>query len=155
MAMATYADGAGDRGPEWERVLWRPQPFPDNYVPPTFLAALSKNRNQFFFLLLLSKIPKSFDFLQLMYFRIDIGHSFWAHARYPNTSPSSSYFWPSSLGCLITRSTRVCWSSSLARPLSPDVSSGDLWNISGTIRQKPPLLIVVRYSEFFAVALFE
>ncbi|KAI0287267.1 phosphatidylinositol N-acetylglucosaminyltransferase [Russula brevipes] len=43
--MATYADGAGDRGPEWERVLWRPQPFPDNYVPPTFLAALSKNPN--------------------------------------------------------------------------------------------------------------
>jgi phosphatidylinositol N-acetylglucosaminyltransferase subunit C len=32
---------------EWERVLWRPQPFPDNYVPPTFLSALSKNRNIF------------------------------------------------------------------------------------------------------------
>ncbi|KAH9979844.1 phosphatidylinositol N-acetylglucosaminyltransferase [Lactifluus volemus] len=30
---------------EWERVLWRPQPFPDNYVPPTFLSALSKNPN--------------------------------------------------------------------------------------------------------------
>jgi hypothetical protein len=41
------SDGStsADDGPEWERVLWRPQPFPDNYVPPTFLAALSKNRN--------------------------------------------------------------------------------------------------------------
>jgi len=39
-----YADGRD--GPEWERVLWRPQPFLDNYVPLTFLAALSKNRDE-------------------------------------------------------------------------------------------------------------
>ncbi|KAI9430548.1 phosphatidylinositol N-acetylglucosaminyltransferase [Lactarius indigo] len=34
-----------DAPPEWERVLWRTQPFPDNYVPPSFLSALSKNPN--------------------------------------------------------------------------------------------------------------
>jgi len=43
--IVTDFDAAGLDGPEWERVLWRPQPFPDNYVPPTFLAALSKNPN--------------------------------------------------------------------------------------------------------------
>jgi|SRR6266850_189905 len=45
--VVTESDGTGDE-PQWERVLWRPQPFPDNYVPPTFLAALSKNRKQRF-----------------------------------------------------------------------------------------------------------
>jgi hypothetical protein len=44
--VTTEPDGTGEDGPEWERVLWRLQPFPDNYVPPTFLAGLSKNRNQ-------------------------------------------------------------------------------------------------------------
>lgn len=29
----------------WERVLWRQQPYPDNYVPPSFLSSLSKNPN--------------------------------------------------------------------------------------------------------------
>jgi phosphatidylinositol glycan class C protein len=43
--VVTESDGTGNE-PQWERVLWRPQPFPDNYVPPTFLAALSKNRKQ-------------------------------------------------------------------------------------------------------------
>src|SRR6266403_420797 len=42
-------DGTGENELEWERVLWRLQPFPDNYVPPTFLVGLSKNRNQRFF----------------------------------------------------------------------------------------------------------
>lgn len=44
---SSYRWPTGTRGdaPEWERVLWRPQPFPDNYVPPTFLSALSENRN--------------------------------------------------------------------------------------------------------------
>jgi Phosphatidylinositol N-acetylglucosaminyltransferase len=42
---AAYHGGVGGDASEWERVLWRPQPFPDNYVPPTFLSALSKNRN--------------------------------------------------------------------------------------------------------------
>jgi len=44
--MVTTEPGrTGEDGPEWERVLWRLQPFPDNYVPPTFLAGLSKNPN--------------------------------------------------------------------------------------------------------------
>lgn len=29
---------------EWERVLWKKKPYPDNYVPKTFLSSLSKNR---------------------------------------------------------------------------------------------------------------
>lgn len=36
--MATEA-----REVEWERVLWKRQPFPDNYVPRTFLLSLSTN----------------------------------------------------------------------------------------------------------------
>ncbi|EIN13728.1 phosphatidylinositol N-acetylglucosaminyltransferase [Punctularia strigosozonata HHB-11173 SS5] len=28
---------------EWERVLWKRQPYPDNYVPPSFLSELRKN----------------------------------------------------------------------------------------------------------------
>ncbi|KAI0732381.1 phosphatidylinositol N-acetylglucosaminyltransferase [Fomitopsis betulina] len=30
---------------EWERVLWKKKPYPDNYVPKTFLSSLSKNPN--------------------------------------------------------------------------------------------------------------
>ncbi|RDX55871.1 phosphatidylinositol N-acetylglucosaminyltransferase [Lentinus brumalis] len=30
---------------EWERVLWQKKPYPDNYVPRSFLASLSKNPN--------------------------------------------------------------------------------------------------------------
>ena len=45
----TEPDRTSEDGPEWERVLWRFQPFPDNYFPPTFLAGLSKNRNQCLF----------------------------------------------------------------------------------------------------------
>ncbi|KAH9993501.1 phosphatidylinositol N-acetylglucosaminyltransferase subunit C [Russula compacta] len=41
--VTTEPDRTGEDGPKWERVLWRLQPFPDNYVPPTFLAGLSKN----------------------------------------------------------------------------------------------------------------
>ncbi|KAI0068362.1 phosphatidylinositol N-acetylglucosaminyltransferase [Artomyces pyxidatus] len=32
-------------GQNWERVLWKQQPYPDNYVPPSFLSSLSKNPN--------------------------------------------------------------------------------------------------------------
>lgn len=31
----------------WEKVLWRKQPFPDNYVPPTFLAELNALRQSY------------------------------------------------------------------------------------------------------------
>ncbi|EJF66685.1 phosphatidylinositol N-acetylglucosaminyltransferase [Dichomitus squalens] len=30
---------------EWERVLWKKKPYPDNYVPRSFLASLSRNPN--------------------------------------------------------------------------------------------------------------
>ncbi|OSD03446.1 phosphatidylinositol N-acetylglucosaminyltransferase [Trametes coccinea BRFM310] len=30
---------------EWERVLWKKKPYPDNYVPRSFLSSLSKNPN--------------------------------------------------------------------------------------------------------------
>lgn len=43
--VTTEPDKTSEDGPEWERVLWTIQPFPDNYVPPTFLAGLSKNPN--------------------------------------------------------------------------------------------------------------
>jgi hypothetical protein len=55
--VVTVPSGTGD-APQWERVLWKPQPFPDNYVPPTFLAALSKNRKQRFFKLSYLKITE-------------------------------------------------------------------------------------------------
>lgn len=30
---------------EWEKALWKLQPFPDNYIPPNaFLSALRRNR---------------------------------------------------------------------------------------------------------------
>lgn len=29
---------------QWERVLWKKKPYPDNYVPRLFLASLSRNR---------------------------------------------------------------------------------------------------------------
>ncbi|KAA1468249.1 phosphatidylinositol N-acetylglucosaminyltransferase [Dentipellis sp. KUC8613] len=32
-------------GHEWERVLWKSQPYPDNYVPDSFLSTLSMNVN--------------------------------------------------------------------------------------------------------------
>jgi hypothetical protein len=69
----TEPDRTGEDGPEWERVLWRVQPFPDNYVPPTFLAGLSKNRNPCLFKFLLS-IAKALLFSQPMFSRIDTGH---------------------------------------------------------------------------------
>lgn len=32
---------------EWEKVLWKKQDFPDNYIPrDSFLSALKKNRKQ-------------------------------------------------------------------------------------------------------------
>ncbi|KZW04386.1 phosphatidylinositol N-acetylglucosaminyltransferase [Exidia glandulosa HHB12029] len=36
---------AADGEVKWEKVLWRTQPFPDNYVPDSFLDKLRKNTN--------------------------------------------------------------------------------------------------------------
>lgn len=36
-----------DAEPKWEKVLWRKQAFPDNYVPPTFLQELKDLRASF------------------------------------------------------------------------------------------------------------
>lgn len=33
--------------PKWEKVLWRSQPYPDNYVPPDFLSELNDIRELF------------------------------------------------------------------------------------------------------------
>jgi len=37
-----------ENGVQWEKVLWRKQPFPDNYVPPSFLAELNALRAYLF-----------------------------------------------------------------------------------------------------------
>ena len=41
-----FNPGEGPSAPQvlWEKVLWRRQPFPDNYVPPSFLAELKTLR---------------------------------------------------------------------------------------------------------------
>ncbi|KAG8862268.1 hypothetical protein FRB96_001847 [Tulasnella sp. 330] len=31
--------------PRWEKVLWKKQPFPDDYIPPSFLSSLRRNTN--------------------------------------------------------------------------------------------------------------
>lgn len=118
--MVTESEGTGDE-PRWERVLWRPQPFPDNYVPPTFLAALSKNRKQRFKLSYLKVTERCLFFVQQMYFRINTGRWFWVRVLSANTSPSFLSSWLSSLGYSIKHSTRACWLSSLARPSLLDV----------------------------------
>ncbi|WWC68949.1 uncharacterized protein I206_102885 [Kwoniella pini CBS 10737] len=35
-----FSTGNAEKEVKWEKVLWRRQPFPDNYVPPNFLAEL-------------------------------------------------------------------------------------------------------------------
>jgi phosphatidylinositol glycan class C protein len=36
--------GVVEPGVKWEKALWRKQPFPDNYVPQSFLAELKALR---------------------------------------------------------------------------------------------------------------
>lgn len=47
MAAASKHDAAAadsEPKPKWEKVLWRRQPYPDNYVPPSYLAELDDLR---------------------------------------------------------------------------------------------------------------
>lgn len=36
-----------ETGVKWEKALWRKQPFPDNYVPSSFLAELKALRTSY------------------------------------------------------------------------------------------------------------
>lgn len=36
-------ESSPDVKPPWEKVLWKPQPYPDNYIPPDFLSSLRRN----------------------------------------------------------------------------------------------------------------
>lgn len=38
-------ESSPDVKPPWEKVLWKPQPYPDNYIPPDFLSSLRRNTN--------------------------------------------------------------------------------------------------------------
>ncbi|KAG9009794.1 hypothetical protein FRB94_013592 [Tulasnella sp. JGI-2019a] len=36
---------ADESEPRWEKILWKKQPFPDDYIPPSFLSSLRRNTN--------------------------------------------------------------------------------------------------------------
>ncbi|EPQ31341.1 uncharacterized protein PFL1_01525 [Pseudozyma flocculosa PF-1] len=61
----------GDERAPWQKVLWRPQPYPDNYVAPSFLDQLRTNtsiRLPTLVELVLSSLPISQQFLTTMLF---------------------------------------------------------------------------------------
>jgi Phosphatidylinositol N-acetylglucosaminyltransferase len=41
--MAVKDEATKEPLPPWEKVLWKKQPYPDNYTPHTFLSALQMN----------------------------------------------------------------------------------------------------------------
>ena len=67
---------------EWERVLWKRQPFPDNYVPRSFLSSLSTN-GKAMPMLPANTISRS---VQLILGRTPTPHSCWR--RVPSASTS-------------------------------------------------------------------
>lgn len=55
---------------EWQKVLWKHQPFPDNHVPRSFLSSLARNRESCVILKSLSVSQFSANFKPYTYWKL-------------------------------------------------------------------------------------